>query len=317
MGVLAWSRTVLVGLGRRWGQPLVGGIAALLAGVLCIAGWSAQTALPDFYQRHCFGLRLAPHWYTVWGVTLLATAAFWCIHSVILFSRALAIRTVRRSLWVVLGATQLAAAVATNLFVWLELGPGQERFVVSREPVEIHGETYRALRIEAMSRRRGRRRPVVAWLERKVGSINERLRVSHGQPWTTASGGYRITLDHAEVTTHGAIVRHGRQRVELTTNQPALAGSDTLVLHGVQNPGTDSATTTPKADISIGNERTLLPLDPEWTGEDALLGLKESPVLVLRAHKRVASLLALSGLGCLAFGSLMLVAARRLRRVTP
>jgi hypothetical protein len=289
----------------------VGGLVALLTGAVCGVVWLAEKLAPGLHFRHCFGLRLAPHWGSLWLGALLTVLGLWCFQALILFIQTLAGRMAHRGFWLRLGTTQLLLAVAANLYFGFEFRRTVEYFVISSNPVDIHGERYSAVRIEAMSRRRGRHRPVVAWIERKIDSITDRLRVRHGSSWASVSGEYALSLDRAEVATRGAIVRHGRQRVELTTNQPALAGSDTLVLHGVQNPGTDSATATPKADVTIGGKRTLLPLDPEWTGENALLALKESPVLVLRVHKRIGLSLIVIGLTSVLMGVAMLLGSRR------
>jgi hypothetical protein len=43
----------------------------------------------------------------------------------------------------------------------------------------------------------------------------------------------------------------------------------------------------------------MLPLDPEWQGETALVSLKEAPVLVLRARKNIGVSLAAVSIGAL------------------
>jgi hypothetical protein len=272
---------------------------------------------PELLHQHIGGLRFVPHWRLLWTAAVFAVVAVWLIHAVARLCASLAARTKRRALLIAVGVAQLIVAAVAMISLWFEIGPPEERFVISATPVDVHGESYRALRIESASRRRGHHRPVIAWLERNVSGNTDRIRVRRAHSWPTLSGKYRLTLVRADVATLGAVIRHGRERVELTPNKAALAGSEPVVLHGVLNPGSESAQATPKADISIGNRRTLLPLDPEWQGETALVSLKESPVLVLRARKNIGVSLAAVGIGSLAAGLVLTLIGRLSKRSRP
>jgi hypothetical protein len=276
-----------------------GVFAAFGTGLLCGAGWIVLEFAPELLHHRFGGLSFVPRWRMLWTAAVFAAGALWLVHTLARACTLVFARTNRRTLLLGISIAQLLVAAGAMISLWFEIGPPEERFVVSATPVDVHGEAYRALRIESVSRRRGYHRPVVAWLERTLKDSTDRIRVRRGHSWPTLSGKYRLTLVRAEVATLGAVVRHGHERVELTPNKAALAGSDAIVLHGVVNPGTESARATPKADISIGTHRTLLPLDPEWQGETALVSLKEAPVLVLRARKNIGVSLAAVSIGSL------------------
>jgi hypothetical protein len=315
MNALMTLREVLLAIYRQLIHPGVGVPSALLTALLCGAGNVLLKFVPHIHHLHLGAYWLPTPWHTIWVFALLATVSVWCAHAVLELIHVVAAKTGSSALWLALAVPQAVLALAVGCCVWLEIRPSEERFLILDTPVDVHGESYRALRVEASSRIRGHRRPLVAWLERKVGATTDRIRAQRWQPWASASGTYRIALDRADMATHGVVLRHGREHVELATNQPVRSGADTLVLHGVQNPDSKSEQATPKADVSIGSHRVLLPLDPEWTGETALLGLKESPVLVLHVRKNVTSLLTALGIAsCLGGIALMIQSAFRSSR---
>lgn len=316
MNALMTLREVLLATYRKLIHPGVGVLSALLTALLCGTGNVLLKFDPHFHHLHLGAYWLPTPWHTIWVITLLATVGVWCAHAVLELIHVGAAKAGSSALWLAFAVPQLVLTLAVGFCVWLEIRPSEERFLILDTPVDIHGESYRALRVEAVSRTRRHRRPVVAWLERTVGTSTDRIRAQRWQPWASISGAYRIALDRADMAAHGVVLRHGREHVVLVTNQPVHSGADTLVLHGVQNPNPSSEQATPKADISIGSQRVLLPLDPEWTGETALLGLKESPVLVLHVRKNVTSLLtALGFASCLGGIVLMIQSAVRSSRL--
>ena len=315
MNALMKLTEVLVGTYKKLSHPGVGIACALVIAALCGAGEFLSKIIPDFSHSHFGPYWLALYWRPLWVIAPLTAVFVWCAHGAIELGRVVTAKSGRRVLRLALVLPQLGVALTVGYYLWFEILPSEERFVVSANPTEVHGESYRALRVEAGSRRRKHRRPVVAWLERKEGTTSEQLRVRRGQPWASESGSYRLALDQADIETYGVVLRHGHDRVELVPNVPVLSGADTLILHGVQNPGPESAQATPKADVSIGSQRVLLPLDPEWTGETALLSLKESPVLVLLVHRNVEELLTALGVASFLAGVvLVIVNSRRLLR---
>jgi hypothetical protein len=106
-------------------------------------------------------------------------------------------------------------------------------------------------------------------------------------------------MDRANVVNDAVIMRHGQRKIELSPAKPVQEGGDTILLHSIHDPEPESLVSVPKAEITIGSRRELLPLDPEWTGENAFLGFKESPVLVLRVRRNLGNSLAVVALASL------------------
>ena len=200
---------------------------------------------------------------------------------------------------------QMGCVLALGAYVWLDVRPPDEKFVVTAKGTDIHGESYRALRVEARGRRPGSRRQVTAWLERRVGAISERLRVNRSRSWASVFGTHQLAMDRANVVNDTVILRHGQRRVELSPAKPVQEGSDTILLQSIHDPEPESSVSVPKAEITINGRRELLPLDPEWTGENAFLGFKESPVLMLRVRRNLGNSLALVALASLLVSALL------------
>jgi hypothetical protein len=196
-------------------------------------------------------------------------------------------------------------------YLWLEIRPAEEKFKITTQGTDVHGEYYRVLRVEARGRRPESRRPITAWLERRIGTVSERLRVNRRQSWATTSGTHQMAMDRAKVVNDSVILRHGHRRVELSSTKPVQDGSDTIQLNSIHDPEPESSVTVPKVDVSIGSRRELLPLDPEWTGENAFLGFKESPVLVLRVWRNLGNSLAVIAFTSLLLGAILLWSRRR------
>ena len=232
----------------------------------------------------------------------------WCCHALLRAVDAVASRVNHRrsadqGLW--LAISHLIWVMALGTYVWVEVRQSEERFVVTAHGTEIHGESYRVLRLEARGRRPGSRRPVTAWLERRAGALSERLRVNRNQSWASVSGLYQLGMDRANVVNDSVILRHGHRRVELSPTQPVRDGIDSIQLNSIRDPEPESSVSVPKADVTIGGRRELLPLDPEWTGENAFLGFKESPVLTLRVRRNLATSLGVAALSSLLVSALL------------
>ena len=285
---------------RAWlTQPSTGIGCALLTAALSATGSVLFKFFPDSYNRHLGGWWAAPRWYTIWASALIIVVIAWCCHAMLRVGDSIADRVnhrVNSGSWLGLTVLQLGLALAAGLYVLTEVRLSEEKFVVTVKGTDIHGESYRVLRVEARGRRPGSRRPITAWLERSVGAVSERLRVNRRQSWASRSGTYQLVMDRANVVNDRVILRRGRQRLELSPSKPAHDGKDTIVLNSIHDPEPESTVSVPKVDITIGSRRELLPLDPEWTGENAFLGFKESPVLVLRVRRNLANSLAVVAL---------------------
>jgi hypothetical protein len=125
------------------------------------------------------------------------------------------------------------------------------------------------------------------WLERRVGSRTTQFRIERGTFWSSLTGSYHFVIARTRLTTDRAILRRGREHVEISTKTPLKDGLRTFFLRNLLDGPHDNDKPVPHAELKSKNERTVVPLDPEWAGENALLGLKESPSLVLRAHRNL------------------------------
>jgi hypothetical protein len=176
---------------------------------------------------------------------------------------------------------------------------------VTQQGVTIHGEFYRALRIETTSRDQQPRRLAVAWLERRAGTATETLRIERGTWWSSRVGSHRLALAHTQVSTDGAVIRHAGQQVTLSVDKPVKQGLLTLLLKAVGRHRHRGTANVHHADIDVDGQRKVVPLDPEWPGEDAFLGMKESPVLLLRVHRNLTVPLLILAIVLLAIGAVL------------
>jgi hypothetical protein len=263
----------------------------MLALLSCATGSFVFKVVPDFFRYRLWGSWLAPQWHTVWGCSLFAIVAIWCLHAVLrlidLVLHREAVRNHRRFEFTLVLA-QLGFALCLGSYVAVVVDSPEEEFVVTDKGTTIHGEFYRALRVERSNLREASRRlNVVVWLERRVGTVSSELRLNRGAFWVSATGTHLLVVARARLNTDGAILRHGNRRVTLVTEKPVKEGGATLLLHRLLHFGHAHHTQAPRAELKIGSQETLVPLDPEWAGESALLGLKESPVVLLRAHRNL------------------------------
>jgi hypothetical protein len=62
----------------------------------------------------------------------------------------------------------------------------------------------------------------------------------------------------------------------------------------------------PQADVTIGSRRALLSLDPEWNGQSAFLGFKESPTVMLRVRRNLSASLGAASLTLLLVSAILI-----------
>jgi hypothetical protein len=287
------------------------GIAcALLVAVLFGLGSTLTIFAPNFYHRHVCGYWLAPRWHTIWFDAVLTVSTMWCAHGALWLRNAAAAHRdgrdnhSRRRLW--FAALQMALLLALAGYAWLVIGAPAEEFVVTTNGTVIHGETFRAVRIE-----RGRRdlvppKPTVGWLERRVGSSVDQIRAERGHWWPSRTGAYQLALARAQMSDDGAVFRHGHQQVTLTPNQPIKRDLGTFLLRAIHHHQHEQTLTAHRADLEINGQRTTLALDPEWAGESAFLGMKESPVVSLRVHRNLSVQLAVLAVALALIGASLL-----------
>ncbi len=270
--------------------------------------------VPRFYRHRLWSSWSAPGWHTAWVYLLLAVVAVWCVHVVLILweaARAHADRQTNGRWRLGFATAQLGLVLALGTYVWEVVRPPEEEFVVTAKGTDIHGESYRALRVEAGSRERSSPRPTGVLLERRWGANSEQLRVLRGSYWTSANGAYQVVVARANMSPDGAFLRHGRQQVALSVAMPLKDGLETLLLQGFRrHHGHEPLAPVSHAEVKISDAQKALPLDPEWAGENAFLGLKETPVVLLRAHRNLGAPLAFVAAILLAFAMLRWSRAR-------
>jgi hypothetical protein len=308
------SRAIWKRARARLTQPSAGIACAVLAAALCGVASLLVRLVPGFYHHHFGGWWSAPRWHTLWVDALLAVVVVWCWHSALRCYDSMAHPTNHRQSsrwWLGPIWLQMGLVLAFGAFVWLQLRPPEQEFVVTEKGVDIHGESYRAIRIESGGREHHAPRPTVAWLERRVGAASERLRAERGKWWTSVPGSYQLAVARAEVAIDGVILRHGHRHVVVTQSKPEESGLVRLLLHGIHSPDSEPSVHVHHADVTIGDQRSQLPFDPEWAGENAFLGNKESPVLLVRVHRDLGTSLAGAALGLLLVSCILIWARVR------
>jgi len=309
-------RRLLAGISSR----RMGISCALLTAALCALGSFVLSRVPNIYRYRLWWSWSAPRWHTVWVDLLLTTVAIWTLSSALRLLRTIDLEwlhSLRRRMMPWLAVTEFAFAVSLVVYVWLVLRPLGEVFVVTTESVSIHGESYRALRLELDANGGMRRRSPVAWLERKAGAATDRLRLERGRYFSSLNGDFQLVMTRADATIGGAIVRHGGAHVTLAADAPVKAGLVTLLLRAFHHHMPEHTERVSHVEIDVAGKRTVLPLDPEWAGENAFLGREESPKVLLRVHRNHRRALAGLALATLLLGLLLIAELRRSQRSAP
>ena len=293
---------------------------ALLAAALCGLGSFVLARVPNIYRYRLWWSWSAPRWHTVWVDLLLTTVAIWTLSSALRVRRTISrewLLSLRRKLMPWLFVTEFAFALSIAVYVWLVLRPFGEVFVVTTGSVSIHGESYRAIRLEPETSGGMRHRAPVAWLERKAGTATDRLRLERGRYFSSLNGDFQLVMTRADATIGGAIVRHGGAHVTLAADTPVKAGLVTLLLRAFHHHMPEHTERVSHVEIDVAGKRTVLPLDPEWAGENAFLGREESPKVLLRVHRNHRRALAGLALATLLLGLLLIAELRRSQRSAP
>jgi len=265
-----------------------GAFVVLFLTAWCTFGATLERFAPNFHHRHVVGDWLAPRWHSVWDLVLLVAVAVWCAHGALRLRDAIAERKRpdgMRSAKLRWALMQVVLAVALGAYSWVILTAPSEEIVVTATGTSIHGEFYRALKIEPRTPELRRWQSPPAWLERRAGTTRTQIRVERGQWWDSGVGPYRLAMARARISDGGAVLRHGRERMTLDVEKPKQRGLLTFLLRAVHRRDRRSSAEVKNAEVDIGGSKHVIPLDPEWAGENAFLGMKESPVIVLRVHR--------------------------------
>ena len=250
---------------------------------------------PNFDHRHATALVGAPRWHSVWIFVLLVVVSLWCVQNIASLRVAFARKKHARAALkceLALRTVVTTSVVALGVYVWFVVASPSEQFEVTAQGTNIHGEFYRALRIETEPATRRGRQPVAVWLERRIGTVTDRIRVERGKWWPSRVAGYELALARGRLISEGSVFRQGRQKVTLNVDQPVQHGVLTLLLRALRHLGHDALRELHRAELEVNGKRTSLALDPEWAGDSAFLGQKETPVVVLRVHRSLSGPLA-------------------------
>ncbi len=297
-------------IGRRaltkLADPLLGVSFAWSEGVLCAAGAVLLKLNPNFYRYRLWPGLEALRWHSLWVLVLFGVATLWCGHALLELRGAFKRRggprrSGRIGLWQAL--VQLGAVVALWAYLWRVVGAPPEEFLVTPQGADIHGESYRALRVQLGEPESKPPRGAVAWLERRVGAESEQMRLERGHFWPSRTAGYQLVVARATLSTVGAIMRVGGRRVELMTDKPTRRGPVKLLLQGLRYLRRDRSQRVPQAELKVDGKQKVIPLDPEWAGEQAFLGLKEAPVVLLRVYRNHSLSLGATAVALLLLGA--------------
>lgn len=301
----------------RLAHPKVGIVCAMLTAVLCAVGSGVYQLVPHLYRYRLWNSWSAPRWHTIVIHLLLAILALWCIHGALRLLLSRSEPTTRSRSGIALGIVQLVLPLALGAYLWVVVRPPQEEFVLNAKGTDVHGEFYRILRMEKGDREANPPKPTVLWMERRVGEVSSQIRVESRQYWASASKAFDMMVMRATMTADGAILRNGPTRVTLSATESTRRGPNTLRLRGLRDRGPRHSARVPAAELTVGGKDTLLALDPEWAGENAFLGVKESPVCLLRVHRNLCLQLGLIAATVLLAGGLLLLSHRRCRSAVP
>jgi len=264
----------------RLGAPLVGLICLLFA-----LGSYVYLRFPELYRFRLYNDWSAPRWHSVAVAILLVLHGLLVVHLIARVARFERAR--RRTLGFVLTVTQLALTVVSAVFVAWIVRPLPEEYVVGETPTEIHGESYRVLRIEPGDREATPPKRTQIWLERKANGKTSQVKVGRRRYWASECAPYDLSIARAELTSKGVIVRRGTERIVLEADRPHRERDRTLRWRGTGPNGSRSSGRIPTAELEIGGTETTLPFDPEWAGQHTVLGHDETPVCVMRVHRNL------------------------------
>ena len=282
------SQSKLTRLWSKLSQPRVGIYSALLSAGCCLLGALLGRFAPNFHHRHVAVYWWAPRWHGVWIFVLLVALAVWFAHALVrlrvaFLSRKRSEPASRSALW---QASAVAGFVGIlGAYTWFVIAAPSEEFRVTTAGSNIHGEFYRVVRVEAERHTEGTLPIAAAWIERRIGGTAEKMRVERGKWWPSRAAAYELALARTRLSPDGAVFRHGDQRVTLDIGKPAQRGLLTFLLRALHRRPHDASAEVQRAEVEIGGKSKVIALDPEWAGENAFLGMKESPVIVLRVHR--------------------------------
>ncbi len=269
----------------KLGKPRTEVLCTLFVGTWCALGSILARFAPNLYHRHLSAHGWAPRWHSLWVLVLFVAILIWCALCAVRLHNAFIDRRRGSKGSLRFAFMRAAWVLALGCYVWLFVAAPSEQFVVTTQGVMIHGEFYRALRIEPNDRASRLAQPVAVWLERRIGSATETIRVERGKWWPSRIGSYRLAMARNHMAPEWVVFRHGHERVALAVDKPTQHGLMTLLLKAIHYHYHDAAEHVHDAEVEIDGKKKRLALDAEWAGEDAFLGMKESPVVVLRVHR--------------------------------
>ncbi len=278
-------------------HPKVGVYCSLFCAAMCGVGSLLGQYAPNFHHRHVAGFWWAPRWHSVWTFGLLVALGILLLHSAVRLQIALrGIRTSGAASRVPLlrAAGVFVTVGALAAYAWFVVAAPSEEFKVSNAEVNIHGEYYRVVRVEFQRRTDAPRPLSIAWIERRFCNATEKMRVERGKWWQSRVGKYELALARARLSADGAVFRHGNRTVTVGLDRPAPQGIFSLILRALHRHSRDPASEVRQAEVEVAGQKKVLPLDPEWAGETAFLGMKSSPVILIRVHRNLT--LPLAGL---------------------
>ncbi|MBI5532375.1 MAG: hypothetical protein HY898_06655 [Deltaproteobacteria bacterium] len=271
-------------LWRLLGEQRTGIVCSFVSAALMGMGSLIMDSSPQLYA----GLSMDDvrfffqpwRWQHAWFYALAVSLAIWALSALVCTWDSLVSRIQRRvtrpSAYgaLVLHVTFVLALVA---HLWGGLKASSTRFMVTAQGTSIDGETWRAVGFEQQTHSGGMPRSVTVTLQRS----GEEITIGYNHPITSGAGARELLLGQVEMMADGLVVRHKGRQVVVRPDEPAVAGGDRIVLRRFHDPRRTPSLRVPVAELVIGGQSAMLPMDPQSTGETSFLAVNESPIVVL------------------------------------
>ncbi len=281
-----------VGLLRRiWnllGQQRTGVVLALVsAGLLGCGSLVMDNAAETYGALRMDDLRFffePMRWQYSWLYALMLSLALWATSALVCTWDSVASRIRRR----VTRPSAYGAPLVHVTFVlgliahlWGGLRTTTAEFEVSSDGTEIRGQLYRAVSVDSDTYPNGMPRATTLTLERSSAQGTQTVTLGYNQPLTSHWGSQELLLMQVDTMPDGLLLRHKGQRVVLRGDTPMVVAGDTITLLAFHDPRISPSLRVPVVELLVGQQRLMLPLEPDGTGETVFLGANEQPVAML------------------------------------
>jgi hypothetical protein len=240
-----------------------------------------------------------------WFYALVAALGLWAASTLVCTWDSLASRIRRRiTRPSAYGApvVHLSFVLALLAHLWSGLTASSSQAMLGATEVEIDGARWRALGVKQEFWPSGMPRSVVATLERTTQGQRQELQLGYNEPITWGLGAHELLLGEADMVADGLLIRHKGELASLRPGMPAVIAGDSMSLRRYHDPQRSAMLRVPVAEIVLGGQAMMLPLDPGSQQQTAFVGMSESPRVVVHVRRNPAVPLVLLVAGLLVLG---------------